>query len=215
MKTLNILSILAIILTATYSVKGQDVDNDYQSRVKLDISINPIKKVRFTLSPELRFDESLSLDEYLLEGEVKYKTSKLITLGASYGLVGNLRDEKETEYLSRYSISAILKTDIERFEPSFRFMYSNYADDEIDDKNYLRFKAALKYDIPKCKLTPFVAAQAFYQLSGEDFYKMRYALGADYKLAKNNYIQAGYKLDYYQNEYKNRHIFTLGYKLKF
>lgn len=214
MRISSFLCILVILFAAKYA-KAQDVEHDYQSRIKLDLSFKPVKKVKFTFSPELRFEDGFTLDKYLLEADVKYKATKLISLGASYGLVGNKRNEKDTEHLSRYSISAIVKKDIDRFEPSFRFMYSNYADDEIADKNYLRFKASLGYDIPKCKLTPFVAAQAFYQLNENELYKMRYALGADYKLFKDNYIQASYKLDYYQNEYKNRHIFTLGYKLKF
>ena len=79
----------------------------------------------------------------------------------------------------------------------------------------MRYKASLDYNIPNSKITPFVAVEAFQKLSDADLYKMRYAAGFDYKLFKKNYIGVDYKFDYYQNEYKNRHILSVGYKIKF
>ena len=194
---------------------AQETENEFQARTKLDVSFKPVKKLKLTLTPELRFDDEFTLDKYLFEGEISYKAMKYLSFAGSYGLVGNIRKSKDTEYSSRYAFSTILKKEFNRFEPSFRLMYSNYADDEIDDKKYMRYKAALKYDIANCKITPSAAVQAFQQLNGGGLYKMRYAVGIDYKLFKNNFLGASYKLDYYQNEYKNRHILSIGYKLKF
>lgn len=207
--------VAATLLVSSISTKAQEIENDYQTRIFTDISFKPIKKLKLSLIPELRFDEDFSLDEYLIEGEAEYRALKFLSFGASYGLVGNIRNEKGTEYFSRYSFNTTLKKKFNRFEPSFRLMYSNYADDGIIDKNFLRYKAALKYDIAICKITPFVAVQLFQELQDGGLYKTRYAVGANYKLFKKNYISLNYKLDYYQNEYKNRHIVSLGYKIKF
>nr|WP_319267097.1 DUF2490 domain-containing protein [uncultured Draconibacterium sp.] len=216
MNTKLVISLMiAAFFVATSNVSGQETENEFQTRTKLDLSFKPIKKVKFTISPELRFEDDFSLDKYLLEGELEYKASKLFTLGASYGLVGNVRNEKDTEYFGRYAFSATAEKKFGRFEPSFRLTYSNYADDDVDDKNFLRYKAKLKYDIPNFKINPYVSVQLFQDLNDSGLYKTRYAVGADYKLFKKNYLGVSYKFDYYNTEYRNRHIISLGYKIKF
>lgn len=216
-KNRNVVLATFTLLIVLISVSGQaqELENEFQTRTKLDLGFKPLKKVKFTIMPELRFEDDFSLDKYILEGEAEYKISKLLKFGASYGFIGNLRDVKNTEYFSRYALSITLKKEFNRFEPSLRLMYSNYADDEIDDKNYLRYKASLKYDINNFKLTPYLAVQAFQQLNDGGLYKMRYAAGGSYKLMKNHYLNADYKLDYYNMEYKNRHIISIGYKINF
>ena len=207
--------LFAAFLIAVSGSYAQEVENEFQSRTLIDLSFKPFKKVKFTMSPELRFNDDFSLDKYLLEGEVEYKFPKLFSVAARYGLVGNLRNEKATEYFGRYAFSAQLEKKFNRFEPSLRIMYSNYADDDVQDKKFMRYKAKLKYDIPNSKVNPFVSFQLFQDLNEGGLYKTRYAIGADYKLFKKNYLGASYKFDYYNNKYLNRHIFSIRYKIKF
>lgn len=207
--------VIAILLIAGNTVFAQEIENKYQSRTELELSYKPIKKLKLTLIPQLRFDENLSLDKYLFEGEAEYKAFKFLELGATYRFVVNPRETKTTEYFNRYGFSATAKKEFGSFEPAFRLRFSNYADDDIDNKTFMRYKTSLKYDIPKCKITPFVAAELFQQTDGGDLYKMRYSTGFDYKLFKKNFVGASYRLDYYNKEYKNKHIFSVGYKIKF
>lgn len=200
---------------ASNTAMAQEVENEFQSRIGLDLSYKPIKKIKLSFTPEMRFDENFSLDKYLFEGGVEYKPVKFLELEAIYRFAVNLRDNKDTEYANRYSFGATAKKEFGRFEPSFRLRYGNDADDAEDDEEFMRFKAKLKYDIANCKITPFVATEAFQELGDAELYKMRYSAGLDYKLFKNNYLQASYKFDYYNKEYKNRNIVSLGYKIKF
>lgn len=215
MKTKVLFISILSLFTFVFSAYSQETENEFQTRTHLNASFKPFKKVKFTFSPELRFEDDFSLDKYLLEGELEYKALKFMTLGARYGFVGNVRNEKDTEYFNRYAFSTTFKEEFGRFEPSVRFMYSNYADDDVDDKNFLRYKAKLKYDIADCKITPFVAVQLFQNLDDGELHKTRYAIGADYKLFKKNYLGVSYKFDYYNTEYLNKHIISLGYKIKF
>ena len=91
-------------------------------------------------------------------------------------------------------------------------MYTNFADDDLD-KNYLRYKAAVQYDIPKCKITPEISAQVFHKLSIGKINKIRYGAGIRYQYIKNNFVGLFYKLDYYKREYKNRHILGISYRI--
>ena len=196
-------------------VNAQEIDNDFQMRTELEVAFKPLKKVKLNFIPQLRFDDNFSLDKYLIETEVEYNAFKFLEFGATYRFVVNPRNTKSTEYNHRFAINATAKKDFKRFESKFRLRYSNYADDEISDKEFFRYKASLKYDIKKCKITPYAAVEAFQQLNDGKLHKMRYTLGADYKLFKKNFLGLSYKLDYYKNEYKNRHIISLGYKIKF
>lgn len=210
----------AIIIICLFFIAGnpamaQEVKNEFQSRLGLDLSYKPLKKLKLSFTPEMRFDENFALDKYLFEGGVAYKPIKFLELEGIYRFAVNLRDNKATEYANRYSFSATVQKEFNRFEPSFRLRYGNDADDTVNDEEFMRYKAKLKYDIANCKITPFVAAEAFQGLSDSELYKMRYSAGLDYKLFKKNYLQVSYKFDYYQKEYKNRNIISLGYKIKF
>jgi hypothetical protein len=214
-RILSAISIFTLLFVVSKTSLAQEVENEFQSRLGLDLSYKPLKKLKLSFTPEMRFDEDFSLANYLFEGGVEYKPVKFLELEAIYRFAVNPRDNKDTEYASRYSFGATAKKEFGRFEPSFRLRYGNDADDVEDDEEFMRYKAKLKYDIANCKITPFVAAEAFQELSDAELYKMRYSAGLDYKLFKNNYIQASYKFDYYKNEYKNRNIISLGYKIKF
>lgn len=209
------ITIFLLIVAESSQAQEQQVVNELQSRILLDVSFKPLKKVKITISPDFRFDGDFSLDQYLFEGEIEYKALKVISMGARYGFITNLRKEKDTEYFNRYAFLVKAKKEFGRFEPSLRLMYSNYADDEVQDKKFLRYKAGIKYDIPNCKITPYVAVQPFQDLDEGGLYKTRYAIGADYKLFKKNYLGISYKFDYYNIEYRNRHIVSLGYTIKF
>jgi len=208
-------SFIALLIFAGKTSTAQEIENNYQTRTSVELSFEPIKKLKLNFIPELRFDENLALDKYLFEGEAVYKPLKFLSLGATYRFGGNLRDNKDTEYFNRFAFNATAKKEFNRFESAFRLRYTNDADDEVNNEEFLRYKASLDYNIRKSKITPFVGVEAFQRLSDAELYKMRYMAGVDYKLFKKNYLGVSYKLDYYQKEYKNRHIFSVAYKIKF
>ncbi|MCW3804903.1 DUF2490 domain-containing protein [Plebeiibacterium marinum] len=206
---------LIAILFINVIAFAQDVENEYQTRTAFELAFKPVKRVKLSITPEFRFDENYALDKSLIEGEASYKAMKMLTFSGSYRFIANQRETKDTEYLNRYALGASLEKKIKKFETSFRLRYSNYSDDDGEENDFMRYKLSLKYDIPKCKVTPFVAWEVFQQLSNSEMYKNRFALGFDYKLFKKNSVGIDYKFDYYNNEYLNKHIVSIGYKLKF
>jgi len=205
-----------IFLTISGSILGQDVNNIIQYRAFGEVKYKVVKHLNIYISPEFRFDESFSLDKYHIEVGASYKISKIFSLGANYRLIVNPREIKETEHYSRFNVYAKLKQKWSDFTPSIRLSYANFADDDTDNdlQNYLRYKADLEYDIPKCKVNPKIGVEAFHNLSNKEISKIRYMIGADYKLFKKNYLSFKYKMDYFRTEYTNKHIFELGYKIK-
>lgn len=207
--------VIALLLGGGVFIQAQEIENDFQARTNVQIKYDPLKKLSLSVSPEVRFDESFSTDVYLLETKVKYKVLEFLSLNGIYRFAINPRENKGTEYLNRFSVGAVAQKKIGRFKPGFRLRYTDDADDATSDEQFLRYKAFVSYNIKNCKATPYVAAEAFHQLGDNLLYKMRYTAGLEYKLFKKNYLDLSYKFDYYQTEYKNKHIVTLGYKFKF
>ena len=104
----------------------------------------------------------------------------------------------------------------------------NYDDDDFlsgytlesvkgKGKNVLRSRLQVDYDIPKCKVDPFVNVEMFNDDNG--IQKMRYQVGVDYKIKKQHVFSITYR---YQNvndsdddNETNIHMIGLGYKYKF
>lgn len=201
-------------ILSTGSAFSQEVTNDFQARTEVKLSYKPLDKLSLSLSPEVRWDESFQVDKYLLESTISYEPVKGLSLGGSYRFIINPRSDKSTEYLHRFALFTSYKKKIERFEPSLRIKYTNYTE-ESSLGEFLRYKAKLEYDIKSCKVTPVLSAEAFHDITGNQIYKMRYAVGAEYKINKKNSLGLGYMLDYYMIAYQNKHIIKLGYKYKF
>ncbi|MBQ5377871.1 MAG: DUF2490 domain-containing protein, partial [Prevotella sp.] len=83
-------------------------------------------------------------------------------------------------------------------------------------KSVLRSRLAVGYDIPNCKVDPHASAEAYNSWSIE---KIRYIVGADWKLNKKHVFTLDYRYQYLRNDEPNGdpniHIIALGYKYKF
>lgn len=198
---------------------AQEIENVFQSRYFAEVEFKPVKKIKIYVSPEIRLDEHFDVTKYFIESGLSYKVVKNTYLSGSYRFVAEPGTaEIPTVFEHRFELSASYKNDIAGFEPAFRLAYTNYSDDDDENgynRNFLKFRSKLAYDIPHFKLTPYLSAEFFYNLNDRDAYKMRYAAGGKYKLFKNNYLNVGYKLDYYLRDYKNKYILNIGYTLKF
>lgn len=207
-----ILFLLGIMIAE--SAFSQTVNQDFQTRTELKLSFEPLDKLSLSLSPEVRWDESFGVSKYMLESGIAYKPVKGLSLGGSYRFIINPRESKTTEYLHRFALYTSYKIKIARFEPSLRVKYTNFTED-LSLGGFLRYRAKMEYDIKGSKITPLLSAEAFHYLADNQIYKMRYALGAKYKFSKKSSLELGYMLDYYMQDYLNKHIIKLGYKYKF
>ena len=206
--------IASILWISTLASQAQDVDNTYQTRTEFKLSYKLLDNLKLVATPELRFDESYSIDKYIMELKTVYNPFKRLALGASYRFVANKRETKDTEYLQRYAFDAKYNFKINRWKPEIRLRYTNYSEDN-ENGEFLRYKGGVEYNIRKCKLTPYAGAELFQEFTNSELFKVRYTLGTDYKINKTNSISLAYKLDYYMQRYENKHIMYVGYKFKF
>lgn len=199
-----------------------DVEVQYRYQFDLDFQIKLTKGLKMNVGPELRFNGGY--DKFLLNAGLEYKTLGCVYLGATYRMIVD-REKNENSFgtsnyssdvYHRYAFDLTYKDSFGRFTPSFRLRYNNFTDDDIDNKEFLRYRAKVDYDIRKCKISPFAYIEAYQQLYDDNMlYKMRYALGFDLKTGKKSSMAFSYKFDYFLLEYKNANVFGVGYKCKF
>jgi hypothetical protein len=88
-------------------------------------------------------------------------------------------------------------------------------DYDTDEKNALRQRIKVEYNTRKCKLDPYASVEIVNELNNSfTFKKMRYAVGVDYKINKQNTLSVGYL---YQRKFANDlnlYAFSIGYSLK-
>lgn len=224
----RLFALVAVMVTMSVYADGtrDDVEGVYKYRLETDFQIKLMKGLKLNVGPELRFYEGF--DRLLLNAGLTYKRFGCVYFGAAYRMVverygegynetatGDYEYQKGPNIYHRYAFDVTYKERYHRFTPSFRFRYNNYTEDDLENKNYLRYRAKVDYDIKKCRLTPAVFVEAFQNLDLGKLYKMRYAAELDYKIGKHASMALSYMEDFFCLEYKNAHIFSLGYKQRF
>ncbi|MBR1542931.1 MAG: DUF2490 domain-containing protein [Bacteroidaceae bacterium] len=97
----------------------------------------------------------------------------------------------------------------------YDFDNSKWEDTTVSGKgkNVLRSRLQAKYNIPHSKITPYANVELFNAWSLQ---KVRYTLGADWKLSKQHEIGAYYRYQHVNDDDEpNGHILGLSYKFKF
>lgn len=190
---------------------GQLVEQNTEFRTLAQIRYSVNNQLQFELVPATYFVDGGR--DHRMELALRYKPSKRFTIEPGLRMV-NLQGS--TGLLWRYSLSGQFNAPKwNRISSSVRLKYSNFADDQITDKSFLRARGKLSYNVKGIKLNPFVSAEYFMHSDFSAQYKMRYRLGTTYKFNKHNAIALTYNLDYYLTEYKNNHIAMVTYQYKF
>ncbi len=203
-------------LVLSLPLLAQEVENQVDFRSSVSFSKKIVPKLKLELEPELRWRQTEGLNQFLLNSQLEYELFEPVDLFVAYRLVGDREEGEATTYGQKFQLGASGKLKLADFKPALRLMYTNFADDTESEKGneFIRYRLSVEYNIPKCKLTPEIAFEGFYNLDEGNVYKYRSKLGLDYKISKKLKLATSYKLDYFMNDYKNRHIIALGLKVK-
>lgn len=210
----SITGIILLIMAYANLMHAQTVKQDFQTRYSAGLTFKASEKIRIRFSPEIRFNDNFSVDNYFLDLQGSYKAFKFLSLGTGYRFVINEREIRNTEYLHRWAFYARFEHKLDRFKFQLKPSYTNFNDDLSFDK-FFRIRLQSKYNVPKIPLFVVGGAEAFRQVKLDQLSKMRYYGGLDYKLNKHHVLALRYKFDYYLQAYYNKHIFTFAYTYKF
>lgn len=143
------------------------------------------------------------------------------TLTASWK-IGRVKFNLRERLQYQYTHSALVYEDQYRYtqedpnDPNSSFILDESGDAELKDSKHntvLRSRLTAKWDIKKCKLAPFASVELFTRTdewTGHD--KLRYRIGADYKIDKDNEITLYYMYqDNHSSDSPAGHAIGVGY----
>ena len=172
-------------------------------------------KKKFTQKFDLEFASCLRLGDnysrinsyyFQLSGEYELVKGVKIGLGARHAY----RRKLSPEYHMRNRMSIWLdmkKTIIPGWELQYRPMYlRQYTDMYVSESgqvptDYFRNKFGLQFK-PKRKYSPFISCELYYRIRYDynNFNRIRYTLGIDYRFDKYNKITLSYRIQKRMNE---------------
>lgn len=199
MKRYNHFLKLSLVLGVTLiSIISNAQSRDYGLWTGADVSQKLNKRLSFDLAGELRLKDTLTaVDKFLAEFNLSLKINRHFDLFGSYRIGRNNMDDRF--YTShRFTLGAKTDWDISRvkvgynmrYEYEFAEMFTNGYN--LEESKRIRGKISLDYNLPKTRVTPYISAELFYDMSPSkerEFNRIRYRLGSNYAINKRNKLE--------------------------
>lgn len=156
------------------------------------------KKLEIEVNLQPRFnDVNEKPSSWLGELGLKYDIVKNLNIAVFYR---HIKNEKKDVYKPYHRFYGDLSYKFKKLNPivlDYRLRYQQqFADDDsglITDKNYWRNKLEIAYK-NKSKFEPYLSTDLFYK-EGYAFDQIRYKAGLEFKITKNQSIDASYLID--------------------
>jgi len=180
---------------AIISITGYAQTRDYGLWTGAEVSQKVNKRLSFNLAGELRLRDTLStLDELLAELGVGIKINSHFDLFGGYRIG---RSNEDYGFITNHRLTLGAKTDwdISRFKVGYNLRYEYefaegyYNGYNLEESKRIRSKVSLDYNLPKTKVSPYISAELFYDMSPykeHEFSKVRYRVGANLPVNKRN-----------------------------
>jgi len=198
---------LILIVFMVNPIKAQS-DSDFQAWSAIELTYKPNKKLSFGLEGQWRFKDNASItDQYFAQLTSDYEIFNNFKLGAAMRYIrdndtkGNIQG---FENHIRFHLDANYSHKIERFKLKYRMRFQNKNELGISkaegdyNKQYLRLKTSVEYNIRNWKLDPKVSGEIFrHYEEGETtkFDKYRLTLETEYKLKGIGKINLYYRVE--------------------
>lgn len=218
-KAVRFLVFLAFMgnLLLGFPLKGQVKDAGLWTSLNFETKL--VKKLSFSISQELRFNENITeLGAAFTDAGLSYKLNKHFQFAANYRFTQRRRLDDYYSFRQRYYVDIKYSYKLKPFEISIRSRFQDqYSDigrasDGGVPEYYLRNKLSLKWDINK-PYTPYISFELFSPLNYPRinvFNAMRATAGIEYAFSKHHKIDIYYMIQKAVNESQPETDFILG-----
>jgi hypothetical protein len=187
------------------------------------IEIGARKKIlhnwSFEVESGLKMEKNISLiDEFNFDANLSYSPLKYLTSGIGYRITADRNNDKVYEAKHRYHMELGAKGDIERFIFEYRLRYQNMDDNmfyneiQNENKNILRNRFLISFDIRQSKIIPYVFIELFTWLASDNplFYSSRTTTGFRYPIGDNGIFRLYFRFDHEMNSDLPYNLYNLG-----
>ncbi len=208
-----------LLLSATPICNAQT--QDFLSWTSLELGYEPNKKWELELEGQFRLKDDFStIDEYFGQFQINRTLIKGLKLGAAarYTRENDNRGRIQGyENHFRYHFDLRYRHKADDFTLKYRLRYQNKTELGVDNneaRRFVRFKAAVAYNIKGWKLDPEFAAEYFNRIQAEEGRPNRYrlTLGTDYKIKNGGRIGAFIRLQDDLSDVDRETFYILGLK---
>ncbi len=208
----RILLILFILFAGVESIYAKT--GKFGTWIEIDFTKKFLKDFELSFLPELRLQDNLSVDEYIVEGKLGYNPVKFLDLAFAYRIKTNVKKSgNEVTYSPVFDITG--KQEINRFKAALRTRFTNDPDfGDTNNSYYFRPRAKLAYNIKGVKAEPFVSTELFFGFNGKGFLKARHDIGFSHRITQKHEFGIYYRLNDYFSEKSSINILGIDYKLK-
>lgn len=163
---------------AVLSVYSQETDYTTWTKISVRHEING--RLDFSGGLEWRTEDHLqATDRWGLDLGARYALLPFLKVGGGYEIHYRNRGEDGWKFRYRYHADVTLSARWMRLKFSLRERFQ-HTWDEVENELRLRSRFKLAYDIPRCKIEPYVSVEMYNSLHrGEEFdvARMRYRTG--------------------------------------
>jgi hypothetical protein len=226
----KVIIIVLLICISLLSAFGQDQETKVVKDLELWTSAGLSKKInkhwKISLDQQVRFlNEMSEFDVWFSDLGVDYKLNKYFRFGANYRFYQVKEDDNEFETQHRISADIKFKYKIDRFSLEYRLRGQNKDEDFLSDEQgksniNLRNRLSVDYNIKNFKADPFFDVELFrrvYDFDNGEFSKLRWTMGVEFPVYKNNDVKVFYRIDNELNDpyAKDTYIIGVGYSYSF
>lgn len=197
---------LLIAEFATESVCQMQAVRDLQLWTAIEINKKIGKRWDIHIGEQVRLEHNASrLDEFFTELGAGYDVSDRIKISTGVRAIRHLTSSGDFENRIRAHADLRYRKGWDRLELTFRTrVQSRWEPDEEKNKNRWRNRIQADWNLPGSKVDPWVYAELFVALPGQDLFGyegFRFATGVDWKLPGPHVITIFYLLEREQQPY--------------
>lgn len=220
MKKILFATFLLFTTSYIFAANEPEYTSEVETRIFATVKKSFLKKtLNVEFSPELRFGTPMDYDKTLLKFGADYEVSNWFKVGVGYRTIFNETKKRGTEITGRLDIdiSKSIKAGNFRIKPRVRFCdYYEFKNTKDKESFYMRYKLGFGYKYGKKSIfEPEIGVEFFHNLCSGYISSVRYNVGGDFRITKNNFISLTYMAE---TEFKTRilkNIFEVGYTYKF
>lgn len=200
----KIVSVFVMLCVTSQFLQAQEEDFTSWLNAGFEYKVKPA----FVISTDLEWRTKNDLnrtDRWGIGVGGEYLFLPFLKFGAGYELHYRNRGESGWEFRHRYRVDGTLSTHLQHLKLSLWERLQHTFDGENDEFR-LRSRFKLAYDIPKCKLEPYVSVEIYNGLNfGEHFnvQRMRYRTGLSFEVTDNWDTEVFYCRQWQRDRQKN------------
>lgn len=196
--------LIGFLCLSQVSLHAQEKDFATWTNLDFEYKVKPAFAVSGGLEWRTKNDLS-STDRWAMKIGGAYTLLPFLKLGAGYEVHYRNQEDVGWKFRHRYRIEGTLSTRLQRVKLSLRERLQHTFDGDKDEFR-LRSRFKLAYDVPKCKLEPYISVEMYNGLNaGEHFdvKRMRYRGGIELPLSDRWGADVFYCRQWEQGKQKN------------